>query len=149
MNLPKHAPAGKPFWWYPLWAAPVPEALIAAMLWLIHQNYTDASPAVLTALLPDSEEGYFNLLIWMQCAFIALVISLIVPVFPVNIYIPEAILLTYTVVAFLVGVYYQVWGVGVEIGLGLISYSGRATLIAGVSLLVRRLLLQWRLGRTS
>ncbi len=133
MSLPKHAPADKPFWWYPFWAAPVPEALIAVTLWLIHRGYPG--------------DGHINLWIWMQCAFIAVVISLIAPIFPANTYIPESILLVYTIFAFMVGAYYYMWGTGVEIGLGLISYSGRATLISGVSLLVRRLLLQRSLGR--
>lgn len=65
--------------------------------------------------------------------------------FPANTYAPEIVLLIYTVFALAVGVYFRNWGAGVEIGLGLIAYSGSATLIAGGSLLLRRLLLQFRL----
>lgn len=144
MSTPRTAPPGTPFWWYPLWALPLPELLLVAVFWLRHRSQLAAYPESWSV---GPATGNFDLWLWLQCSLIALVIAMIAPVFPVNTYLPEIILLGYTVFAFLVGIYLNFWGIGVEIGLGLIAYSGRATLIAGLSLLCRRLLLQWWLGR--
>lgn len=144
MRPPRNAAPGRSLWWYPLGAVPLPEIVLAGLLWLAHRRQQ--------AAYPDSWEtrpsvgGDIELWLWLQCALLALVIAIIAPVFPANTYFPEIILLGYTVFAFLVGFYVRFWGVGVEIGLGLVAYSGRATLIAGLSLLFRRLLLQWWLG---
>lgn len=127
MRPPRNAAPGRSLWWYPLGAVPLPEIVLAGLLWLAHRRQQ--------AAYPDSWEtrpsvgGDIELWLWLQCALLALVIAIIAPVF-----------------AFLVGLYVRFWGVGVEIGLGLVAYSGRATLIAGLSLLFRRLLLQWWLG---
>lgn len=143
--LPRSAPAGKPFWWYPLWAFPLPEVLTAGAIWLVRRGHFAEHPVDSAAAVPADHSSYLR--VWLGCALIAVMISAIAAVFPANTYAPEIILLGYTVFAFAVGGYFRYWGTGVEIGLGLIALSGRATLIAGVSLLVRRLLLQFRLAR--
>ncbi|AGF71434.1 hypothetical protein [Corynebacterium halotolerans] len=143
--LPRSAPTGKPFWWYPLWAFPLPEVLAAGGLWLVRRDHLAEHPVDPAATVPADHSSYLG--IWLGCALIAVMLSATAAVFPANTYAPEIILLGYTVFAFAVGVYFRYWGTGVEIGLGLIALSGRATLLAGLSLLVRRLLLQLRLVR--
>lgn len=149
MIFPRHARRDKPFWAYPFWAVPLPEALLVGFLWLVDHNHVRPPSMIATILTFVPLSSHNNLWIWLQGSFLALIISMIVPVFSTNSYIPEMLLLVYTALAFLLGVYLQVWGIGVEIGLGLIAFSGRATLVAGLSLLLRRLLLQWRLGKRN
>lgn len=145
LPLPRSSPAGKSFWWFPLWAFPLPEVLIAGAIWLLRRDHLAEHPVDPAATVPAAHSSYLG--IWLGCALIAVILSAIAAVFPANTYAPETILLGYTVFAFAVGVYFRYWGTGVEIGLGLIALSGRATLIAGLSLLARRLLLQFRLAR--
>lgn len=87
----------------------MPELLLAAVFWLRHRSQVAAYPDSWSV---GPATGNFEIWLRLQCSLSTLVIALTAPIFPVNRYLPEIILLGYTVCAFPVGVYFTFWGAG-------------------------------------